>query len=203
MLQRTCLREKTATVWSWSDVCFLHTISVPPLVDTPTLFFSSFHISLSCALKKKKRKCLSNLKYNTRRMFHSTELKVFFTIIPVLRDDKKQCQDQIVNKTWSHPLCSFFLCFWFMDGYLKTCMILLLWDTNIFSLGICSPLFPIGLNNIFPKIYIKVKHCVRLYSRRRGIYWKELYQYNVMMMMKMMAMMMQNVVMLGQRTRRL
>lgn len=51
----------------------------------------------------------------------------------------------------------------------------------------CSPPFPIGLNNIFPKIYIKVQHCVRLYSQR-GIYWKELYQYNVMMMMTKMAM---------------
>lgn len=78
----------------------------------------------------------------TRSMLHSEESKVFFITVSSKRQKKKkkQCQDQFVNKSGSHPLCYFFFFFGlvFMDEDIKSCMILLLWDTNIFSLGLCS-----------------------------------------------------------------
>lgn len=76
-----------------------------------------FHVSLSCALRKKGN--VSQTWSIIPEECSTPELKVFFTIIPVLRDNKKQCQDQIVNKTWSHPLCSFFVVFGLWTDTLK------------------------------------------------------------------------------------
>lgn len=65
---------------------------------------------------------------NTRSMLNSAESKVFFITVSSKRqkkkstkqNNKKQCQDQFVNKSRSHPLCSiFFFCLVFMDEYIK------------------------------------------------------------------------------------
>lgn len=118
-----------------------------PLVDPLMLSFPPLSLISLCF--KKKRTCLSKpafysrtLTYNTRSMLHSAESKVFMIIPVSSKRQQKQCQDQFVNKTRSHPLCYFFcFVFVFMDEYIKTCMILLLWDTNIFSLGFSFPRF--------------------------------------------------------------
>lgn len=148
MSQGFCLKKRKLPQCKAEVKCVFHTLFLfSPPIDSNVVLFPLFILCFMCF---EKRICLSNLlltagpslTYDTRRVLCSIKFKkVSFRIIPVSSKRKqKQCQDQFVNKTRSHPL-SYFLVLFLWTNTLEKCMILLLWDTNIFSLGLCSFFF--------------------------------------------------------------